>query len=342
MESPESWFHRRATYYVESQILFHLNQAGVFGLFSSGEALSAAEIAASLRLDPGPTAALLDYVFEVDDLFKRDEQGKYSLSEFGNQVVERFSGMKGDSGSRAINMFDVRVGAYGPVWQNLGRMLAGAGKYGEDFHREGRYAENGVSKLAMRFWNILTQHTDEFSPDRVVEVGVTTGLVQRLAQQRPARVHFGLDRSGRVLREAAETARLANLCWIESDFFDLERWCETVGPQDRGLIYSLHFHELIARGENAFVDTLRELRSRLPGWSLLAFEQPRLPHSEKAQLAETLWLYAQSNILIHHLIGNGRILSREAWIDLGRQAGCREVTERPCNYLGYQAFHFHF
>ena len=120
MESPESWFHRRATFYVEAQILFHLNQAGVWSLLKKGGSHTAPQIAGSLRLDAAATDALLDYVYQVDGLLDRDEQDRYSLSEFGRKVVERFSDLKGDGGQESINMFDVRVGAYGPVWQNLG------------------------------------------------------------------------------------------------------------------------------------------------------------------------------------------------------------------------------
>ena len=101
-----------------------------------------------------------------------------------------------------------------------------------------------------------------------------------------------------------------------------------------------HFHELMARGEESFVEVLRTLKTALPNWTLLAFEQPRLTRAEKAQISETRWLYSQSNILIHHLIGNGRILSKDAWKDLGYQAGCQSVTDRACNYLGYRAFLF--
>src|SRR5947209_20340478 len=107
MESPESWFHRRATFYVESQILFHLNQVGVMNLLNQGGAHSAQQIAQCLHLEPGPTSALLDYVYEVDDLLDRDQEGKYSLSEFGKKVVSRYSDMKADGGEQSINMFEI-------------------------------------------------------------------------------------------------------------------------------------------------------------------------------------------------------------------------------------------
>jgi len=175
-----------------------------------------------------------------------------------------------------------------------------------------------------------------------VEVGLTTGLVEKLGEKYPGHRLYGLDRSEHTLeRNAASAAarNVTNIQWLRGDYFDVESWSQAVDAGRPGLIFSLHFHELIAAGEERFREALCRLKSALPGWSLLAFEQPRLPHSERASTSETLWLYAQSNILIHHLIGNGRILSREAWLDLGAQAGCR-VADRPCNYLGYRAFLF--
>lgn len=344
MESPESWFHRRATLYVETQILFHLNQVGVWALLSNGHALTSLQIAQHLRLDAGVTDALLDYVFEVDDLLERNEHGRYALSEFGRKVVARFSDMKGGAGQPSVNMFDVRVGAYGPVWSNLGKMLRGEGRYGQDFHREGRYAENGVSKLSMRFWDSLVGHIEECGVGSLVEVGLTTGLLEQLAERYPWHRLYGLDKSGPAIERSAASAaarKLENIRWLQSDFFDADGWASGVSDTPRGMVYSLHFHELLAGGEHKLVEILRRLKVLLPDWVVLAFEQPRLPHSARSNIPESQWLYSQSNILIHHLIGNGRILTRGAWLALGEEAGCRRVTERPCNYLGYSAYAFH-
>lgn len=85
METPKSWLHRRAIHYVE--------------------------VAKRLDLDPTVTDALLDYVLGVDDLLDRNDAGQYSLSDFGDQVMARYSDSDSDKESRSINMFDVRVGA---------------------------------------------------------------------------------------------------------------------------------------------------------------------------------------------------------------------------------------
>lgn len=335
--SPETWFHRRATSYVEAQMLFHLNESGVLGLMRDGEWHAPGAIADALSLDPGVLEALLAYVFAVDDLLERDDAGRYTLSAFGRSVVERFSGTDG-----AINMFDVRVGAYGPVWANLGRMLRGDGRYGQDFQRDGRYAEAGVSKLSMRFWDSLAEQVEEVGPGQVVEVGLTTGLLERLALEYPDRLMYGLDRSAVAIERAAANASAnssKNVRWLQRDFFEVADWATEVDASRSGMVFSLHAHEMLAGGEDALVRTLRELRERLPGWTLVAFEQPRLVEGQRDGVSEMLWLYAQSNVLIHHLIGNGRILSRDAWLQLGQEAGCN-VTDRPCEYLGYRAFRF--
>jgi hypothetical protein len=343
-DSPESWFHRRATLYVEAQILFHLNQVGVLALLSGGDRYLASEVAATLALEPGPTDALLDYVYHVDELLERDGDGRYSLSAFGKEVVRRFS--DGKEGVQAsINMFDVRVGAYGPVWGHLSEILTGESRYGEDLHRDGQYAERGVSKLSVRFWDALTEHIDDLGVENVLEIGLTSGLLEKVGEQYPGVRLYGLDKKQSALDLSAESATahgVEGIHWLQADFLDVPQWAGSVATNESGLIFSLHFHELMAAGPERFVAALRELRQAFPNWSLVAFEQPLLPREDREEVPETIWLYSQSNILIHHLIGNGRILSREAWIDLGRQAGCKRVTDRPCNYLGYRAFLFEF
>jgi hypothetical protein len=335
--SPETWFHHRATCYVETQMLFHLNDVGALGLLSDGEWHAPAAIANELQLDTAAVEAVLAYVFAVDDLLEHDDADRYALSAFGRSVVERFSGTDG-----TINMFDVRVGAYGTVWANLGRMLRGDGRYGQDFQRNGRYAEAGVSKLSMKFWDSLVEHIEEFDAPQIAEVGLTTGLLERLALEYPDRRIYGLDHSeAAIQRTAAVTDANGNkkIQWLWCDFFDIARWTIEADASRGGLVYSLHFHELLARGEEALVRALRELKTRLPGWTVLAFEQPRISQEQRASVSELLWLYGQSNVLIHHLIGNGRILSRDAWLQLGRDAGYK-VTDHPCGYLGYRAFRF--
>ena len=72
----------------------------------------------------------------------------------------------------------------------------------------------------------------------------------------------------------------------------------------------------------------------------MALEQPRLGLDERENTPHSQWLYSQANLLIHHLIGNGRILDRNGWRELFQRAGCAPVQVESMGYLGYDLFAF--
>jgi len=104
------------------------------------------------------------------------------------------------------------------------------------------------------------------------------------------------------------------------------------------VITTVHFHELLAAGEERIIELLSGLAERLPGWHVIGLEQPLLPESERADTSESLWRYNHSNVLIHHLIGNGRILPHAQRLELFARAGVEVVETEALNYLGYQAY----
>lgn len=342
--SPELWFHRQATHYVTAQIYFHLNQVGVFSELATLQPRSASQLAELLHLDASVIDTLLSYLYEVDELLERNEQGQYSLSAMGVQVIERFSGPP-SAEKRSINLFDVRVGGYGAVWAGLSDLAAGRATYGTQVQRNGKQAESGVLKLASHFLGCLLKQQRTLAVSQVLELGLTTGLLEQLGKACPGLSLFGLDRSEAALSRARERAAAANvtqLQLLQADLFEVDSWAPRVAAQSasKGMLFSLHFHEFLAKGKEALVHWLRTVRQHLPGWYVVALEQPRLLHSERATTSESLWLYAQSNVLIHHLIGNGRILTKDEWAALGQSASCPLVGCDSCDYLGYHAFVF--
>ncbi len=170
---------------------------------------------------------------------------------------------------------------------------------------------------------------------------MTSGLLERLADGRPDLGLVGLDRDPAALTDMAARAERAGVgrCqWVAGDFFEPSGWAETLPDAETGVVFSIHFHELLAAGEARVVEALRGLAAARPGWHVVALEQPRLPAEDEARVSETLWLYNHSNLLIHHLIGNGRILTDADWRALFERAGCRISAVTPLRYLGYQAY----
>lgn len=315
----EHWFHQRAAFYVEAQLLYHLSQLGVWHLIARDGPVTTATIAGSLDLSTSALQAVLDFVHGIDDLLEHGPDG-WRVSPFGREIMQRYG--RGD----AINFFDVRVGGYGPVWAATDRLLRG-----EAVPRHGAAAAEGVYKVAARFAPGVAALVDELRPSVVLEVGVTTGLLEGLPGPR-----IGLDRHQPALDEAARRAGDPAIRWVLGDVFEPATWAADL-PHD-GLLFSIHFHELAAQGTERVEGLLDELAAHLPGWRVLALEQPRLQDGDRDGTSEVDWLYAQANVLIHHLIGNGRILYDHEWRAL--LDGPRRHLEavRPLDYLGYHAY----
>ena len=315
----EHWFHQRAAFYVEAQLLYHLSQLGVWRLIAEQGPVSTSSIAGSLDLSEPALQAVLDFVHGVDHLLDHDEQG-WRVSSFGQEVMARY----GRGG--AINFFDVRVGGYGPVWAGTDRLLRG-----EAVPRHGAAAAEGVYKVAARFAPGVAALVDELAPSVTLEVGVTTGLLETISGPR-----IGLDRDQPALDEAARRAGDPAIRWVCADAFAPATWAVQLPPG--GLLFTIHFHELAARGVDRVDAWLAQLAEHLPGWHVLALEQPRLPETHRALVGDVEWLYAQANVLIHHLIGNGRILFDHEWRALLDGPGRSLQAVRPLGYLGYHAY----
>lgn len=331
--NPEIWFHRRASLYVESQVLFHLNQCGVFAVLGSGGAHTSSELARQLDLKAEVLQACLEYVSSMDEILERDAEDAFSLTEAGLAVLERFGRQTPDG--LAVNLFDVRVGGYGPVWQSLGGLLRGEASYGEDVRRAGEMAAEGVFKIGERMAPGLAKVLADLPVRAEVELGVTTGLSQSLVHRGSDRARVGVDRSREALDAAAERAGSLKISWVEGDFISDSRTLLSAQIPQPAAFYSVHLHEFLALGRDRVVGWLRSLSQDFAGSYLVALEQPYL--EEEAE-SEVLRLYSSSNRFIHHLIGNGRILSAVGWGHLFEEAGCRVLAVQELGYLGYQAW----
>ena len=337
-QSAEEWFHRKATDYVEAQILYHLNRAGLFQELEKGPQ-SAHDLATGLGLVPQVLQMLLEYLEGVDGLIGRDEEGRFVLTEFGREILGRF-GRPGESGT-TYNFFDVRVGAYGEVWSSLGELLSGEASYGRDLKREGERAADAVYTVGKRLEEGFLQIVDRLGAETALELGVTSGLLNILGQVRPATRLYGVDRSQEVLDAAEAKARsesVHGIRWLAGDIFDLEAWVNPALKQQHGVLFTVHFHEFLAAGTERVQKWLRDLRGELSGWHIVAMEQPRLAAGDRDRVPEVEWLYNHSNILIHHLIGNGRILSDTRWRKLFEEADLTLESVTPMNFLGYQGY----
>lgn len=340
-QKAEDWFHVLATHYVEVQALMHLSQVGALTALFHASALSADDLAERCGLEASVLTPLLDYLVDVDEMLIKDAEGRYALTEIGFVTLRRY-GREGGDGRMRFNMFDVRAGAYGPVWASLAGLMQGELTYGVDVHRSGERSEDGLVKVGGRLSRPLGDHLESLGATIAVEIGVAAQLVHAFATDKRPWRNVGLDRNPRILervRISAGEQGLNSLSWVEGDFFEPERWASIVGDRAQpGVLFTLHGHELLALGRERFKDGLGKLAECFPGWHLVLIEQPRLLPEQRASISTSRWLYSASNVLIHHLIGNGVILTHQGWLDLLAEAGCQCVAAPALSYLDYRAY----
>ncbi len=228
---PEEWFHRLATHYVEAQTYFHLNQCGVFQRLHDGA--RAAELAAALDLDERILQSLLEYAANVGVIIRADGDGVFHLTPFGRAVVGRYSKVNGER--TTYNMFDVRIGAWGPVWVNLGELLRKTKVYGVDVHRVGEFAADGLFKLAAA----VDRAADQLRATAIVELGPTSGILAQLAcapggsRRRYAGVDIkqeSLDNARRLARERGADS----ITWHHGSAFERAGWMRALECSHHG------------------------------------------------------------------------------------------------------------
>jgi hypothetical protein len=329
---PELWFHRRASFYVEAQLLYHLNTCGVLVCLQEQGPQTALMLAEVLGLEAKPLGSVLEYIAGVGPILTLNADGEFGLSIHGEEVIKRYS-RPADSGLK-VNLFDVRVGALGPIWEGVGRLLRGESHIGVDLHRKGDVAARGVFAVGAQMAPGLAKVLDGLNGDWEMEFGVTTGILSLLAEQAPGRRRFGLDRKASALEQAQSHAgEVRGLSWIQGELFDVAAWAKELNVQSPGVFFSVHFHEFMAEGAEKVQDLIRKLAREFPGSKLVAIEQP----AESGE-SEILNLYAQSNRLIHHLVGNGKVLSMSGWVSIFEESGVKIHAVESLGYLGYKAF----
>jgi hypothetical protein len=341
--TPEVWYHRLGTDFVVAQILFHFNSTGVFQDLVAHAPTSSKAIAERLKLDPRLLEVLLDYLANVDEIIDQDSSGLYFITEFGKAVLARFS--KKEENKTLYNFHEVRVGAFAPVWDALGGLLTGKWVYGKDVKRRGEYAEEGVYVLAQKFGPPLVEALKKLKLGSALEIGVNAGLTEQLGLHFKNLNLYGADLSAKAIAKAESrylevVGATPKVQWLECNIFKTEEWLPKVDRSGPLALFSIHFHEIVGQGLDPLIGLLKSIRaSGIKGYVLM-MEQPRLDRSLKGETPEHLWLYNHSNIVIHHVIGNGKILGADEWIEVFKKGGSKLISKTKTGYLGYELFIF--
>ena len=335
--SPEAYFHDVGTQYVVAQLLFHLNQTSILSSVFQKETVHLAEFCQQLKLNEDVTTAVFDYLANVTPLFDF-KNGYISITEFGREYLSRY-GRKTDDGNVNMNFWDVSVGAYGNVWEAIHLLSTNKSVYGKDIKRKGEHAEGGVFKSAQNFWPAIESATEMINDlDLIAELGVNSGLLKFLDDKNSVIPLLGIDRNQAAIKKFSSIfPDLKKVSFVCQDIVDVDKWSAGINPEKPKLFYSIHFHEFMAHPETV-VRFFKNIKSHFNKSYVLAFEQPRYREEERSQMPEHRWQYCYSNILIHDLIGNGKILYRDEWRKFFESCGGKVIVHKPIGYLGYEMY----
>ncbi len=295
-------------------------------------------IAQALTLDLDTLDVLLHYLSRVGRILTVDDQG-FSFTRFGWAVIERYSRIEG--ATRVINFFNTRVGAFGIVWSSLDKMLQGAFVYGRDFKRDGAEAQLALYRSSIHFLPRINEVIRDVAPACTVELGVGSGLSDRIKEAHPTMHVMGVDKNLDAFEDTRARSPHLEFHFVQSQVEDVATWAAQVPTPSRTLIVSIHFHEFLGgMSPEALPAMLAALRTDFAGSHLLVLEQPDLGLAERDRTPTVEWLHAQSNALIHNVIANGRILNHAAWVQLFTRNGLRLLATKSTGFIGYESFLF--
>jgi hypothetical protein len=320
--SPADWFHTLGTHYTEAQFIFELNQCGVIEYIHKKNIASAEDIAKDLNYQLQPLKTSLDYLAKISDLIAKNENNQFYFTEFGLKVLEHYK--REDAGKLTYNLLDVRVGAYGNVWSSLGEMIRGKKIYGKDFIRRGEYANQGVHILGAKIGKNLSSLIKSQSYEQVIELGLNSSSLVHIGSENPNVKLFGIDKKKEaidVYTELFNEKRHKNHKLIQANIYDTQTWTKEVDASKKTLVYSLHFHEFLSAGEKELSVFLHNIKQSFPQIHLGLIEVPLVPDSERDKVSPIKWMYSASDVLIHELIGIGKILPEDEWMKLANHAG---------------------
>jgi hypothetical protein len=146
------WTHQLTHYYIVGQVCIALEQAKVFELMASGQAISLHELARKSALDETLLNTCLNFLWSTTNLF--DKQGDHFIL----RIPELSSILWGFI-------------AYKPVFDNLGKMLNGSLEYGKDIVRDGYFLQKGSEVVTRQAINQILELLKDDTGITLVDFG---------------------------------------------------------------------------------------------------------------------------------------------------------------------------
>ncbi len=301
-----------------TRVTIALFNIGFIDELAERRAVNLETFAASRHLDLKVLKSLCDYLYALRILDRKG--GSYTLNRQRPFVGETLNGPF------------YSVYAYQDIFHNLEALLKNEEKYGVDVCRQSEYVARGSGAVGkLMAFPMVTQVLNRNKFGRILDLccGDATFLID-LCERDKNMVGFGLDISPEAIafgREKVEQHHLTHRIHLSAgDAFNVDTEAAQLHGIDAATcIYALH--EFLSDDNERILELFRRFRESLPGVPLVICEVMR--HSPE-ELREKPGGVAE--IQLWHELSDQRLLGRDEWKALFRQAGFRHVVE---DYVGF-------
>jgi len=233
--------------------------------------------------------------------------------------------------------FDLLFG-YESVFHNLGGLLDGSRKHGEDVFRRGDFIAKGSGELGVQLpFPMMIELAREFRVRKVLDLGCgDLEFLFALCSKMPQTRCWAIDNSEEAVRYAsdrltkspfASRVKIARL-----DMFDIEKVREFAGDVD-GITAVDVFHEYLSDGTEKVERFLSRMKEAFEGSRFIIGEFCKQPH-ERLRKNPTGFL---EHDLFHNLTGQ-TIVRADEWMHLFKKAGLKILEKRVFDIVGHGYF----
>jgi SAM-dependent methyltransferase len=313
--------------YYLGAVVYHLQRLGVLALLS--QPATAAEVSNQLGLNSDVLEYLLHYLYSYSDLLDTVSPGRYVV----NATCQQY----GDFGFH----IDKFIGAYGPLFQNLDRILhserADKALVNDDLLAEAFAAtpRDGLATIAgiVSQWNAAS----------LLDLGCGPGmLLEYLCASNPAFLGWGVDVSPEICRRA--NARLSSSGFSSRATIvcgDCRNLHTLLPEAELNRIQAVYggsiMNEFFGKGNAEAISFLRYLRSILPGrLFFIADYYGKLGRSSSEAQAN---VHTFNQDLVQVVSGQGIPPGDlRGWVSIYEAAECSAQHAYECDAVGLQWF----
>jgi len=320
------WSRTITNNYLITQVLLALEEVGLWETLANHKRKTVSELAKELGVHEHQLATSMDFLWSMTDFLDKDA-GYYSLRE------------------QEIRKPLIILKAYKDVFDNMGKILNGTRKYGENINRDGYYLQKASEFVTEKSINLIIGSLNGKRNLQLIDLGCGSAVsIINFCKQSGENSAIGIDIDESTVLEARKRILNENLHSqaqiILADAMDIKEWMGKIAQEkEKIFIISTLLHESLNSGERGIIQFLKQLHEKFTKTHLFILEFDT-PSFEKIK---NLQDQVQKNFLAryrlwHPFSNQGMPQPRAIWERIIYSAGwnVNKITKEDMDLITYE------